>query len=365
MSRRAGCCSLPGTTASAPFPRRRTSPTSSFSMPEGPHMNQNHRLPAAATAPPPAHPDRTGRRRPRRLLAPVPRPAAAAAGVRPLRHRPLRGARRRGGRRRLHLRRAGSGRGRREAARRRLRPDRRLPDHLPDRVHGAADRPAGQDPGAADRPAAHRGDGPRQLRHRPVAGLLRPVPGARGRPTSSAGPASSSAPSPATSRTSAPGAGSAAGCAPPASGPPAPRPARADGPPLPGHAGRLHRPHHWSPTHLRLPRRGAGVRRPAGTGRAGHRRRGRRAHRRWPGQIFTLDDSRQRRRLRLGRAGLGRPGPAGRGLRPGLARLLPPRPRRRAARTARRRDDPRRPPCSRPAASRWPASTSCAPPSPC
>ena len=41
-------------------------------------------------------------------------------------------------------------------------------------------------------------------------------------------------------------------------------------------------------------------------------------------------------------------GPAGRGLRPRQPGLLPPRPRRRAARTARRRDDPRRVAAHRP-----------------
>ena len=61
-------------------------------------------------------PHRPGRRRPRRLLAPVSRPAAAAAGIRRYVTEPLRGPRRRRHRRRLHLRRAGGRRSRREAA---------------------------------------------------------------------------------------------------------------------------------------------------------------------------------------------------------------------------------------------------------
>ena len=54
------------------------------------------------------------------------------------------------------------------------------------------------------------------------------------------------------------------------------RPARADGPPVPGHARRLDRPDPGA-RELRRPRGGARVRRPARAGRGGHRRRGRRA----------------------------------------------------------------------------------------
>ena len=69
-------------------------------------------------------------------------------------------------------------RGRREAARGRLRPHRRLPDDVHDRHHAGAGRPAHRRAGAADQPAADRVDGPRDVRHRPVAGLLRRLPAA-------------------------------------------------------------------------------------------------------------------------------------------------------------------------------------------
>ena len=127
----------------------------------------------------------------------------------------------------------------------------------------------------------------------------------------------------------------------------APRPARADGPPVPRHARRLHRPH---PGHrqLRRPRRGAGVRRPAGPGRRGHRRGRTPTGSTLAREVFELDDTVAGRGPPLGRPRLGRPRPAGRRLRPRQPRLLPPGPGRRAARAARRRHDPRRVAAHRP-----------------
>ena len=55
------------------------------------------------------------------------------------------------------------------------------------------------------------------------------------------------------------------------------------------------------PGAARRPRRGAGVRRPAGTGREGHRRRGRRADVAWPREVFERRRLGRRRRLRWAR----------------------------------------------------------------
>ena len=98
----------------------------------------------------------------------------------------------------------GAARGR-EAAAGRLRPDRRVPDHLHDRVDAGADRAAQRRAGAADQPAAHRGDGPRDLRHRRVARLLRRVSAAGDGQRVPAVRDRRSGRCPVTSRTSAPG----------------------------------------------------------------------------------------------------------------------------------------------------------------
>ena len=115
------------------------------------------------------------------------------------------------------------------------------------------------------------------------------------------------------------------------------RPARPDGPPVPGHARRLHRPD-----------AGVGAA-SAGTSRSwssttcgcGSRRsptRETEARMELAREVFDAGRlGRRRTTSRWGGAGLGRPGPAGRGLRAGHARLLPPRPGRRDARAARRR----------------------------
>ena len=168
---------------------------------------------------PPPHPDRAGRRRPGHLLAAVPGPAAAVAGVGAVRRRALPGDGRRGDRRRVHLGRAGGRGRRREAAAGRLRPDRAVPDDLPDLVDGAADRAAGEHARAGHRPAADREDGPRDLRHRvpgwPTAGSARCPRSA----TCSGGPASRSGRSPAGCGRSRPGGGSGSGSGPRTSAP--------------------------------------------------------------------------------------------------------------------------------------------------
>ena len=92
-------------------------------------------------------------------------------------------------------------------------------------------------------------------------------------------------------------------------------------------------------TQLRLARGGARDRRPPCPGRGGHRRRGRRPPRARPRALHARRE-RRRGRLRLGSEGVGRPRPAGRGLRPRLRRLLPPGTERRAARAPRRGHDP-------------------------
>ena len=273
--------------ASSSWARRRSStPTTSTSstsdQPGGGPARRGHRHPTDAGEPmtsltellPQAAPqaaDRLGLGWPRRVLAAVPRPAAAAAGI----------ARRASPERfealdaevvdvGLHLRRAGGRRGRREAAGRGLRPDRRvLADHLPDRLDGAAGRPAGRRPGADHRPAADRAMDHATFDTGAVARLLRPVPGARGGQRLPPRPASRSARSPgwleqdsAWARIEPLGARRRRPCA-------ALRNARHGlmGHLYPGHARRVHRPDPGADD-LRRARRGARVRRPAGAGRA-------------------------------------------------------------------------------------------------
>ena len=278
-------------------------------------------------------PRRARRRRARRVLAAVPDAAAAAAGLGPACRRATVRNGLRGRRRRVRLRRPG-GRGRRgEAAGGRLRPDRRVPHDVPDRP--ACWSPVAQRSGAPvlllnlqpteamdhasfDTGAwlAYCGACPlpeMANAFRRVGVEFRSVSGLpRGRARLDA------------DRALDQGGGRPGGAAARTA-----RPARA---PLPGHDGRLHRPDPGVRP-ARRPRRDPGDRRPAGAGREGHRRRDRRAGRAGPRGVHC-GRVRSGRRLRLGRAGFRGAGPARRGLRPRLAGLLPPRPRRRDARAA-------------------------------
>ncbi len=215
---------------------------------------------------------RSGRRRTRGLLAAVPGAAAAAGGVRPACVAATGPARLRGGRRRLHLRRPAGRRGGGAAAAGRLRSHHRLSHHVHDRDHAGPGRPADRRPDAAAQPAAHRVDGSRELRHGSLARLLRRLPAAGDRQRVPA--LRYRLPLRLRLPRGRPGlgqdreldrrgrrAGRAQG-----------RPPRADGSPVPGHDGRLHR----SDPGLgpaRRPCGDPGDRRPLRPGRPGHRRR--------------------------------------------------------------------------------------------
>ncbi len=154
----------------------------------------------------------------------------------------------------------------------RLRPHRRVPDDVHDRDDAGAGRAAQRRPGAAAQPAADRGDGPRDVRHRSVARLLRRLPAARDGqrvpPLRHRDPFGLRLPRGGRGL----GEDLALGARGRRSRRAAARTARAARPPLPGHARRRHRPHPRARP-VRRPHRGARDRRPAGTGREGHRRR--------------------------------------------------------------------------------------------
>ena len=160
-------------------------------------------------------------------------------------------------------------------------------------------------PGAGDRPAADREDGPRH-RSTPARGWR--TAGSARCPRSATCSGGPGIPFRSRLGLAAPGVGVAAHRALDQRGArargAAPRPARPHGPRLPGHARRLDRPH-AAARHVRLARGGARVRRPAGAGRAGHRRRDERADGPRPRDLHARRH-RQRRGLRLGRPRLGR-----------------------------------------------------------